>query len=272
MSKQPTSQADLWNGTSGTAWAREVDELDIRLAHLGHAAIEALAPRSGERILDVGCGAGATSRELARATGDHGHVTGIDISRPLLDVARARGGSVRYLEADASTATFDTMFDGIFSRLGIMFFEKPSEAFAHLKRAAPHRATRLCSAGADSKRTRGDVAADGDRARSAAAASAINPDAPGPFAFAVRDKIERTLRDAGWRSVSVTPHDSLYELGADPEIATKMALAIGPLSRAVREAPETHDAVREALLAGLAADAEGRSVTYPAATWIVTAR
>lgn len=265
-------QAELWNGAAGEVWARCADELDRRLVHFGQATMEALAPQPGERILDVGCGAGAMSRELVRCVGSGGHVTGVDISGPLLAAARARGGAVHYLQADAAEADFGTTFDAIYSRFGVMFFADPQTAFANLRRTAPRgRLAFVCWRG---------LTENPAMTRPLEVARHIlpeipplEPDAPGPFSFADRERVEHVLRGAGWESIVVTPHDSMYELGPDADAATGMALTIGPLSRALREVPDETEAVRSVLHRTFTADAGPDGVVaYPAATWIVTAR
>jgi SAM-dependent methyltransferase len=271
MAGRAPTQVELWNGQSGEAWAKSAGELERRLEPFGQPAMDALAPRPGERILDVGCGAGATSRELARLVGATGQVTGVDISGPLLAVARSRGGPVRYLEADAGAATFDTTFDGVFSRFGVMFFDDPRAGFANLRRAAPAgRLTFVCwRSPAENPAFMRPL----ELVRHLLPETPpVDPEAPGPFSLAAPDRIERVLGEAGWSSVVITPRDGVYELGADPDAATGMALTIGPLSRALREVPEQAEAVRAALHRAFTADSKGGAVAYPAATWIVTAR
>jgi SAM-dependent methyltransferase len=265
------TQAELWSGEAGEAWVRAADELDPRLEGFGRAAMHALAPRLGERILDVGCGSGATTRELARLVGTTGEVVGVDVSRPLMVEARSRGGGPNYVEADAAAHVWAQPFAAIYSRFGVMFFEQPEAAFTSLHRAAPHgRLAFVCWRSLDE---------NPGMTRPLEAARHLlpeppppDPDAPGPFALARRDKIERILGAAGWHSIVVTPLDSTYELGATPELATEMALTIGPLARAVRETPDAAAAVRQVVGARFAADAKSGPVVYPAAVWIVTAR
>jgi SAM-dependent methyltransferase len=265
-----TLQSEGWKGEVGEAWARGAEALDPLLAHFGSAAIDVLQPKVGERILDVGCGAGWTSRELAQRVASRGEVTGIDISPALLAIARSRGGNVRYLEQDAATASFDNVFDAVFSRFGVMFFDDPRTAFANLRRAAPRgRLAFICwrSASDNPAMTYPTAIAKHLLPEPAPA----NPDAPGPFAFADRAKVERLLRDSGWRAVAVKPHDSQYTLGPTAEAAVDMVLNIGPLARAVRDAPGTEQAVRAAVHEAFTKLAPSGPVALPAATWIVTA-
>jgi SAM-dependent methyltransferase len=264
------TQADYWNGLSGEVWARETDATDPRLEHFGQAGIAALAPRLGERVLDVGCGAGATSRALAQRVGPSGHVTGVDLSRPLLDVARARGGGPHYVQADAAAIAFDTPFDAVFSRFGVMFFEDPAAAFANLRRAAPRgRLTFVCWRSPDENPAM--IRPLALTRHLLPQSPAPDPDAPGPFSLADPDRVRRVLHEAGWRDLTVTAHDSEYLLGDTPRAATDYVLTIGPLARAVHEAPETEPSVRRVLETTFTAESRGGAVRAAAATWIVSA-
>ena len=104
------AEADSWAGEMGKEWARRVDALDRQLAPVGAAALAALVPRPGERILDLGCGAGATTVDLCRAVGSEGGVTGVDISPDQVAVARTRAGNERaeFVVGDAETWPFET--------------------------------------------------------------------------------------------------------------------------------------------------------------------
>lgn len=110
----------------------------------GQAAIEAAAPATGERVLDVGCGAGASSLALAARVGAGGQVLGVDVSEPLIGRARAlapQDTPALFRVADASSAELpEGAFDILFSRFGVMFFDDPTAAFAHMRRARSSRA------------------------------------------------------------------------------------------------------------------------------------
>ena len=114
------AQITYWNESAGPTWVAMQDALDHELNELGFAAMAALAPVAGERLIDIGCGCGSTTLELARRVGAGGRVTGVDISAPMLAVARERAqaaglDNVRFVQADAQTHAFEPA-DGAFSR------------------------------------------------------------------------------------------------------------------------------------------------------------
>ena len=138
MAEQNVERVD-WNDQSGERWVAHQARLDARVAVFGQAAIEAAAPATGERVLDIGCGAGASSLDLAARVGARGHVLGVDISEPLIGRARKlapQDTPVLFRVADASSAELpEGAFDILFSRFGVMFFDDPTGAFAHMRRA-----------------------------------------------------------------------------------------------------------------------------------------
>lgn len=139
MAEESADQVDDWNGQSGERWVANQARLDALVAVFGQAAIEAAAPAMGERVLDIGCGAGASSLALAARVGAGGQVLGVDISEPLIERARelARHDTPALFQvADASSAELpEGAFDILFSRFGVMFFDDPTAAFTHMRRA-----------------------------------------------------------------------------------------------------------------------------------------
>src|SRR5947209_13971967 len=131
-------QITYWNARAGNTWASMQKRLDAQIGSIGLKAMDALALREGERVIDIGCGCGTTSFEVARRVGAAGHVTAVDISMPMLDVARHdaerdRVRNVTFLEADAQTYAFaPASYDALYSRFGVMFFIDPVAAFTNL--------------------------------------------------------------------------------------------------------------------------------------------
>ena len=137
-------QLSFWNGPGGQTWAARREHTDITLAPVSEALLALAAARAGERVLDVGCGCGAMTLELARAVGPAGRVAALDISAPMLAEGQARAqaagvANVDWRQADAATAALDA-FDLLASHFGVMFFGDPVAAFAHMRRAASHGA------------------------------------------------------------------------------------------------------------------------------------
>ena len=187
MAKQSADHVGDWNGQSGERWVAHQARLDAMLAAFGQAAIEAAAPVAGESVLDVGCGAGASSLALAARVGAGGQLLGVDISEPLIARARALASQdtpALFRVIDASSAELpEGAFDILFSRFGVMFFDDPTVAFAHMRPALKPggRVAFVCWRGA----------AKNDRMRLPMGAikgivpptAPPDPEAPGPFSF-----------------------------------------------------------------------------------------
>ena len=219
---QPVSQLEYWNGAPGQKWVRNQAIMDASLADAtaGLFARAAIAP--GERVLDIGCGSGETSLMAAQAVGTQGAVTGLDISRPLLELARRRADGIanlNFIEADAATHAFEPAFDLLLSRFGVMFFDDPYKAFANIRTAAAPggRMAFVCW------RTLGEneyAAMPFEIARPLMPPlPPANPHAPGPFALCDPDRLGGILAEAGFRNVEIGKLDGAMRMGATPEQA-----------------------------------------------------
>jgi len=283
MTDQNTYQVADWNGQSGEYWVANQARLDAMFAVFGQAAIEAAAPKRGERVLDVGCGAGASSLALAARVGAGGHVLGVDISEPLIGRACALAPQhtpAQFRVADASSAELpEGAFDILFSRFGVMFFDDPTGAFAHMRRALKPgaRLAFVC--------WRGMAENDWVRLPMGAIKGIVPPitppapEAPGPFSFGDRGRVERILTAAGFTDVTITPFDASIPFGegrtrdAAIDDAVKMAFEGGPLSLVLAD---QSDDIRARASAAVRAAFEGLpgelSLMIEGAAWIVMAR
>jgi SAM-dependent methyltransferase len=283
MAEQTGDQATDWNDQSGERWVAHQARLDAMLAVFGQAAIEAAAPATGERVLDVGCGAGASSLALAALVGPRGQVLGVDISETLIDRARAltpQDTPALFRVADASSAELpEGEFNILYSRFGAMFFHDPTGAFAHMRRALRPggRVAFVC--------WRGVAENDWMRLPMGAIKGILpptappDPEAPGPFSFGDRDRVARILTAAGFIDIAIEPFDASVEFGkgatrdAAIDDAVEMTLDVGPLSRVLAAQPDDIRARASAVVRAAFADRPGeRSVMIDGAAWIVTAR
>lgn len=270
-------QLDFWNGKMGHEWTVQQTLLDAYLSPIHDALMPFAAPMPGEAVLDIGCGTGTTSLALADAAGRGGRVTGIDIAREMLGLARQRGGgraNLSFAEVDASQALFRPEYDLLFSRFGVMFFDAPAAAFANLRKAA--------RAGGRLAFVCWRTPPENPWASAPIAAArpflpempALDPLAPGPFAFADTDRIGAILGEAGFRDIRIQKFDSTMDLGADLDEAAAANLRIGPLAIIAPTLDEATrgrvtDAIEEALSCFVLPDG---SIAPPLACWLVAAR
>jgi SAM-dependent methyltransferase len=257
------------------AWAEIREALERQLAPLGHRALAALAPRPGEHIVDIGSGGGETAMDLARAVAPNGTVVGIDLSAAVLGFARraAEGcARVRFVQADAQVFPFEpASFDAAFSRFGVMFFADPIAAFINIRRSLKPdgRLAFVCWRALEENPL--------DNLPLTAASAHLplqqphDREAPGPFAFAGRERVNGILEGAGFEQIEITACDE--EVGSG-DIDTMLAVCsrVGALGKILRENPELRAAALPAVRTALAAHDGPHGVRLKAATWVVTAR
>lgn len=275
-------QIRYWNEVSGPKWVALQEFVDAQIAPLGRVAMERASLRPGDRVLDVGCGCGATTIELAERVGPTGQATGIDISAVMLERARQDAQArpalhVAFENVDAQTHPFpEATYDVVFSRFGVMFFADPAAAFANLRR---------------SLRPEGRLAFVCWQALQQnpwmyvpllAAAQHLTlpppppPGSPGPFAFADAERLRAHLTAAGFSSIAVESCEQTLSVGGKLELdrAVQMLLQMGPTGTALRDAPaEALPAVTVSVRAALEPFyVVDEGLRMPGAAWIVTAQ
>jgi SAM-dependent methyltransferase len=227
-------------------------------------------------VLDIGCGCGAATLDLARAVGPAGHVTALDISAPMLAEAERRAeaaglANVRWREADAASAALDE-FDLLASAFGVMFFGDPIAAFAHMRRAAGAKARMafVCWRGlAENPWVGAPMQAV---SRHVPPRPPANPDAPGMFAFADPQRVSRILTAAGWPAPRFEKLDLDLDVAAGRGLDEALAQAtqIGAVNSWLRDqSPDVVAAAADSIRAALSPYADGAHVRLPAAMWLV---
>lgn len=277
MNEVAQQQYEYWNGPGGQRWAAAQDRIDHHIGILTEALMAFVVPKKGERILDIGCGGGTTAFMLREKVGPNGSVTGVDISAPNLALARARchaaNADVTFIEADASAYDFQPSFDLAFSRFGVMFFADPVAAFANIRKALVPGGRLAFVCWRAMKENDWALVPFASAKDLLPPQPPVDPNAPGPFAFADADRVRSVLHEARYRDVLIKPHDTIMNMGASVEDAVDEALTIGPLARAAAELDEPVRAeIRARITPELGRYQTKTGITPPAAVWFVDAR
>jgi SAM-dependent methyltransferase len=269
-------QWQRWNGDYGDYWTLQQERMDRTLAAVLPSLLAFAAPKPGSKVIDVGCGCGATTIELAKLVGPSGHVTGIDISAPMLARAKERlteFGNATVLLGDAAALPLANMnAELVTSRFGVMFFGDPVAAFTNIRTglARGGRLRFVCWRPIDEnpfmhvplnavlEHVPGPPKPD--------------PEEPGPFSFANTERVSRILTAAGFTASRFEAVDIEMNFGATLDEAVAQVSETGPASRALKDQPEE---VRGAAIASIRKAlnpyVSESGVKMRGATWLVAA-
>jgi len=277
--QQNADQIAYWNGPGGQRWASRQEAQDILLTPILDLLIDRARPAAGERIVDVGCGSGATSIAFARKVAPSGHVLGIDVSGPMLDRARQSAPKelpVDFVLADATVYPFDPQsYDLLASRFGVMFFAEPALSFANLHKALKPTGRLAFACWREPRENPFFMAPLQAVYQHVPKLPPQGPEDPGPFAFASEARVRRILDEAGFTGIEMEPCNLALDvaIGRGIDAAVQGALEIGPASRALEGQPEqVRAAATKSIREALMRYAKGETVPLPASIWIVTAR
>jgi SAM-dependent methyltransferase len=275
------AQAEYWNSTPVEQWVAYQAALDARFVAISEGLFARAAIRRGERVVDVGCGTGATTLEAAEQVGARGAVLAVDISEPLLTVARRRSaahghGHVRFLRADAQNHRFEpAAHDLLVSRFGVMFFSDPVAAFGNLRTALRPggRLALVCWAALERNPWLALPLAAG--VRRLGPPDPQPPRAPGPLAFSESGYVEEILAAAGFAEVTIDSATVRLHGAASAAEEADFACLLGPLARLLqgREPdPPTRALIIEEVTASFRPYESATGVLVPATVHYVQAR
>jgi SAM-dependent methyltransferase len=272
---------------SGVLFDRFVQYRDLVVAGLkghGDAAMQLHPPGRGDRVLDIGCGFGDTTQQLAEVVGPQGHATGVDVSEPFIKASIREAEevgveNVDFFATDVQVGELRGPYDYAFSRMGVMFFANPVQALRNIRGAL---------------RTGGSLVAvvwrrklDNEwvhRAEQVVEQYLEEPEepedvrcGPGPFSMANPDTVSEQLQIAGFERPSFTRCDLPIKIGNDLDHAVAFNMAIGPAAELLRICPaedverlrpKLEQEIREVLSDYVQADGV---ISAPASTWTIRA-
>ena len=258
VSADNADQIEYWNSGPGAKWVANQDALDATFADVKNRLLERSAVRAGERVLDIGCGAGATTLDLARRVGPSGSILAVDVAAPLLARARARAAeaglnNVDFVLGDAQVHAFaPEAFDLMASRFGVMFFSDSVGAFANIAAALNPGGRVAFVSWSDAERNPWFAIPARVAAARLGAPAPVPPNSPGPMAFSDTAYTRGILTKAGLKDIEAhTEEIQLTVPGALGDVV-KLATSLGPVSRIMKEREGTPED-----LAAIARDLEG---------------
>lgn len=273
-------QSALWNGAGGQAWVVAQETLDAMFAPFEQVLLDearACSLAKAAQVLDIGCGTGATTLALARGLGPAVLCEGLDISGPMIELARARAqreglSSARFTQGDAQLhALAPASYALLVSRFGVMFFDDPVAAFANLRKAARAGAHLRCIAWRSPAENPFMTVAEKAAAPYLPNLPPRQPGAPGQFAFADRERVAGLLAASGWVGIDIQPLDVNCTLSE--EGLMRFISRLGPVGQALwqLEEPERQKVI-DAMVPAFAPYLQDGQASYTAACWMLRAR
>jgi SAM-dependent methyltransferase len=272
-----TEQAAAWDGHEGDAWTDHADRYNRAGRRTWQRLLDAQIVERTDRVLDIGCGTGASTRDVARIAAD-GHATGIDLSTRMLDLARRQAAeegldNAHFVKADAQVHPFEPdAYDVAISSFGVMFFNDPVAAFTNIGQGL---------------RPGGRLAvlawrtlAENEWLVSLRAALAVGrelplppPDAPTPFSLAEPERVHRIMGSAGFEAIALHPLDEPIDLGTDARDALEFSGSMGIVAGLTEGLDDDGRGEAMANLAALFEASEtAAGVLLGSASWLISAR
>ena len=275
-------QTEFWSGSGGEYWVVNQQQMDTMLQPLGEQALARLDLGNVRHLLDIGCGTGSTTLDIATRLSDGARVTGADLSVPMTDYARSRLAPAGLTNADFMTCDLQIdqleadVFDAAFSRFGVMFFDQPVTGFSNIRTAMKSGAPLAFVCWQPPSENLWHSLAVATAKQFIEMPAPPERRAPGPFAFAETDYVSGILTDAGFGDIVIEPHTQTVELfsGQDVRSAAENFARINPIISAfVTEAGEDKtEPLIDGLAQALAPYHKDGALHFPSATWLVSAR
>ena len=281
MSEVNKNQKDFWSGKGGDIWVERQNAMDTMLSPLGEAALNKLNFNEEENVLDIGCGCGHTTLNIAKRIGPSGNVTGLDISEPMLK--RAKESALEMSITNTSFKCVDVQIEDLgyqiysaaFSRFGVMFFEDSIAAFKNINKS-------LISGGYLSFVCWQSPAVNPwqslfiQEVKKFLDLPSPPPRSPGPFAFMESEYVSSILEESKFQDITIEGHEAEVNMfsGRSLSDSVKDYISINPVvTQMLKESSENQ--IAEIVNSGIEAFSpyySEKGLIFPSATWLVTAR
>ena len=279
MEDKNTKQKDFWSGKGGDYWVEKQSEMDIMLNPLGEKALVKLGLQSNSKVLDIGCGCGATTLEIAKIVSE-GAVTGLDISVPMLDKAKSEAkiqgiANVDFKVIDVQVEQLGyEEYDSVYSRFGVMFFDDPFEAFKNIFSSVKVGGELSFVCWQDPSLNPWQSLSL-QVIREYLDMPSPPPRSPGPFAFHEKDYVKEILEKSGFSNISFdnNQEDITMFAGKSLEEASEDYLAINPVVTEMLKdsTDDLKSEIVESLKEAFSDFHRGDGLVFPSATWVVSA-
>ena len=281
MSEVNKNQKDFWSGKGGDIWVERQNAMDTMLNPLGEAALNKLNFNEEENVLDIGCGCGHTTLNIAKRIGPSGKVTGLDISEPMLKRAKESAVEMSITNTsfkcvDVQTENLgDQIYSSAFSRFGVMFFEDSVAAFKNINKS-------LISGGYLSFVCWQSPAVNPwqslfiQEVKKFLDLPSPPPRSPGPFAFMESEYVSSILEESKFQDITIEGHEAEVNMfsGRSLSDSVKDYISINPVvTQMLKESSENQ--IAEIINSGIEAFSpyySEKGLIFPSATWLVTAR
>jgi SAM-dependent methyltransferase len=275
---------EAWSGVLFDRFVEFRDLIVYGLKAHGDRAMSLYPPSPGDRVLDIGCGFGDTTQQLAALVGADGEAVGMDVSEPFvaasIEEAREAGvANVDFFVADAQVGDLRGPYDYAFSRMGVMFAANPVQMLRNIG-GALRPGGQLVAVVWRRKLDNPWV----KRSEEVVEQYLDEPEepedvrcGPGPFSMANADTVSEQLQIAGFVGPTFTRCDLPIKIGSDLDHAVTFNMSLGPAAELLRICPaeqvdqlrpKLQEEIREVLSDYVQDDG---TVAAPASTWIVTA-
>ncbi len=279
MEDKNAKQKDFWSGKGGDYWVEKQSEMDIMLNPLGEKALTKLDLKSNSDVLDIGCGCGATTLEIAKKVSE-GTVTGLDISVPMLDKAESEASiqGIANIDFKVVDVQVDQLasekYDYVYSRFGVMFFDDPYEAFKNIFSSIKEGGELSFVCWQDPSLNPWQSLSV-QVIRGYLDMPSPPPRSPGPFAFHQKDYVKEILEKSGFSNISFDDNqeDITMFSGKSLQEASEDYLAINPVvTEMLKDSPDDLKAeIVESLKEAFSEFHKGDGLVFPSATWVVSA-